>query len=104
MSDQAILNEKHEVVLEPDFDKWGKWYRNRDARTVAQDRIGPRLVSTVFLGVDYSSGGGGPPLWFETMIFPSEDGDYQDMYETWDQAVAGHAMAVAFVKDRKEST
>lgn len=76
-------------------------------RIVAQDKIGKTLVSTVFLGIDHSFGGG-PPLLFETMIFPNHGnkpsknliGDkrfmesYMERYSTWDQAEAGHKRAV----------
>jgi hypothetical protein len=49
-------------------------------------------VSTVWLGLDHSFGYG-PPLIFETMIFPADgkfDELYQDRYTTMQQAREGH--------------
>jgi hypothetical protein len=51
-------------------------------------------VSTVFLGLDHSFGGG-PPVLFETMVFGMPDGsEYQDRYHTWQEAEAGHREVV----------
>lgn len=62
-------------------------------------------VSTVFLGLDHQYGSG-PPLVFETMIFPSENGDISDWGEVWadrystiDEAREGHAKAMQVVRD-----
>jgi len=61
-----------------------------DDRRVAFDTIAPGLdVSTVFLGLDHSIGGG-PPLLFETMVFRDGEGGDQWRYCTWDEAEAGH--------------
>jgi hypothetical protein len=65
------------------------------------------VVSTVFLGLDHRYGEGSP-LVFETMIFPSEDGEitdwcelFGDRYTTIEQARAGHADATQMVRDGK---
>lgn len=54
------------------------------------------MTAPVFLGLDHSFDDG-PPLIFETMVFPSES-DYADLdcerYSTPAQAVAGHAAMV----------
>ena len=49
-------------------------------------------VSTVFLMFDHNYGDDGDPILFETMIFPIDNYDSQDMerYCTWDEAVEGH--------------
>jgi hypothetical protein len=52
-----------------------------------------RYVSTVFLGLDHRLFGDGPPLIFETMIFP--DCDWCERCSTWTQAEAQHRLAVA---------
>ena len=56
-----------------------------------------RVVSTVFLALDHRHGEG-PPLLFETMVFPSE-GQWSelaaDRYSTHEEALAGHARHVA---------
>lgn len=63
-------------------------------------------VSTVFLGVDLGGvfrllgGGSIEPVTFETMVFGGNGGwtGYQQRYETWDDAKAGHDRIVAAVK------
>ena len=54
-------------------------------------------VSTVFLGLDHSFGGGTPIL-FETMIFGGEYDDYQERYHTLEEAQVGHEKAISLVK------
>ncbi len=82
----------HGVRLVSDS-RWATWYEtaNRDvAKTQINDDV---KVSTVFLGLDHSFGDG-PPLLFETMIFGGEHDQYQERFETWEQAEAGHQVAV----------
>lgn len=68
-------------------------------RHVAQTNVGPLHVSTVFLGLDHRLMGEGPPLLFETMIFPGDSsGEYQERCSTWDEAEAQHAEAVAHAR------
>lgn len=55
-------------------------------------------VSTVWLGLDHSLGFGGPPLIFETMVFPGDPNSGQgswteramDRYATREAALIGH--------------
>lgn len=58
-------------------------------------------VSTVDL-MFYHSFGGGPPLYYETMIFLNND-DFKDMYfnrySTRDEALKGHEELVADILD-----
>ena len=72
--------------------------RGMDNRRVAESTVGEMWVSTVFLGLNHSYHLGGPPLLFETMVFPSQD-NYSDMlcwrYSTKAEAEAGHAAVVA---------
>jgi hypothetical protein len=70
--------------------------RSGDDRRVAYTEFDDCRVSTVFLGIDHSFGDG-PPLLFETMVFPNnKDGleNWADMhcrrYSTWEEAEAGH--------------
>lgn len=50
-------------------------------------------ISTVFLGLNHSWDEG-KDSWFETMIFGSpKDQEYQERYETWEQAEVGHRRA-----------
>jgi len=56
-------------------------------------------ISTIFLGLDYSSFIGGPPILFETMIFGIKDDSYQWRYTTWEAAEKGHKYAVNLAKN-----
>lgn len=72
-------------------------------RSVQHTIIGAHRISTVFLALDHNYADKGPvPVLFETMIFNDVGceayADYQTRYSTWDDAVAGHAVAVAKVK------
>ena len=66
-------------------------------RRVALDVVGDATVSTVHLTFDHSMGSGPPVLW-ETMVFGGEHDQWTDRYTSLEDAVAGHAAAVAMVK------
>jgi hypothetical protein len=54
-------------------------------------------VSTVWLGLDYSFSGEGPPIIFETRVFPARDNWrelYMDRYSTPEEAEEGHQRMV----------
>ncbi len=98
MNMNKYILDGHTPVVEPDLLTWGRWFNDGERRRVADSEpVKGVRVSTVFLGLDHSFGSEGPPLLFETMIFGGEHNDYQDRYATWDEAVAGHAKAVALV-------
>lgn len=84
-----ILN-GHDPELCSDPYKWGAWFETAD-RKVALDNIGDAAVSTVFLSVDHSFMGEGPPTLFETMVFGGELDQEQGRYGTWREAEIGHA-------------
>lgn len=87
----------HETAPCSAFEAMQERTKNSSGWIVAKTQVGPMEVSTVFLGLDHSYGGGGPPLLFETMIFCSQefgDGEYQKRCSTWDEAVVMHAKAV----------
>ena len=100
MTDKYILDGKEPVPC-GDLLEWGRWLETAD-RHVAQDRIGPYRVSTVFLGLDHSFGCG-PPLLFETMIFgPGFDRDeYQERCATWEEAEEMHIKALDVARSRQ---
>ena len=100
MNDKYILD-GHTPVAEPDFNKWGTWFRSAD-RHVARDTIGDKDVSTVFLGIDHDFTGEGKPVLFETMIFP--DCDDAVRYHTWEEAEAGHKKIVEKLRKRMKKT
>lgn len=72
-------------------------------RRVARDTTPDgKVVSTVWLGIDHAFSGG-PPLIFETMVFPSED-DFHELdgmrYSTEEEARAGHLAMVVKWSDK----
>jgi len=91
-----MLDEEHNLVPCEDLLTWARWFDTAD-RVVAQTELpNGYFVSTVFLGLDHNFLRG-PPLVFETMVFP--DGE-QRRYGTWAEAEAGHAIVVALTEDR----
>jgi hypothetical protein len=97
VSDRYILDDDGNCGAEPDLMRWAKWLETAD-RHLARDDIGFDVwVSTVFLGLDHSFGGGPPVLW-ETMIFGGPHDQYQDRHTSRDDALAGHAAAVALAR------
>lgn len=70
------------------------------SNSVANDHVDGMRVSTVFVGVDMGYGDG-PPLIYETMVFPEDSWDeqYCDRYATEQDALVGHAKAIQWVKD-----
>jgi hypothetical protein len=79
-------------VAEPDVSKWGAWFEQAN-RTVADMVTEQVRVSTVFLGIDHSFGGG-EPLLYETMIFGGKEDGYQKRYSTRENALVGHGRAL----------
>ena len=94
---QYVLDANGKPVPEPDVLKWAKWFETAE-RHVANDKVFGVHISTVFLGVDYSSPFGGPPVLWETMIFGGPHDQYQERYISRKDAIAGHAKAVAMVR------
>lgn len=73
---------------------------DRKKLRIAEDTVDGYWVSTVWLGLNHAFGEG-PPLIFETMVFPQKDGEvtdwgerYADRYSTEEQALAGHSRIV----------
>lgn len=84
----------HEPVPCEDITTWANWLETAH-RHVAEDTTpGGARVSTVFIGIDHNWEGG-TPLLFETMIFGGPEDTFQDRYSSWDEAVSGHAKALA---------
>jgi hypothetical protein len=66
-------------------------------RILACDSIDDQcFVSTIVL--PFNHGIHEDPLFFETMIFNGPHDGFMDRYATYDEAVAGHAKAVAMAK------
>jgi hypothetical protein len=106
----------HDVVPEPDLDRWGQWmienkyrYRQKDPEgmdpcRVGSDHVGGVWVSTTFLGLDCGYLDEGPPIVFETMLWvesPEADGVLDALewrYATWEEAESGHAHVLAWIR------
>ena len=92
MTDKYILEGKTPKPID-DILEWAMWFETAD-RFVANITLPNKVqVSTVFLGLNHSFGGGTPIL-FETMIFGGKHNEYQERYATWEEAEAGHLRAV----------
>ena len=94
-----ILDDKGNIVEEPDAMKWARWYEKAE-RHVADEKIGDSRISTVFLGLDHNySGRGGPVVW-ETMVFGGPlDREEDRCAGNREQAEAMHARMVQRVKE-----
>lgn len=88
--------------------EWAEKHADFAYKLVAQHWVRGWMVSTVWLGLDHSFNPlrKGPPVIFETMIFPPGDeagedgvwsGEYQERYATEAAAQAGHDRALAAV-------
>lgn len=75
--------------IEParDLLAWARWFETAD-RHIGDEQIGACRVSTIFLGIDHSFGGG-PPVLFETMVFTDDSGA-----ESWSERCCTHAEAL----------
>lgn len=91
-----ILDDQKNPVRCDSMEQWGDFIRVPDNKIVASSEFGDARVSTVFLGMDHSFGGG-LPLLFETMIFGGKHDGYQERYHTWAEAEAGHDVACGIV-------
>lgn len=98
MPGKYILKDRRPVEIE-DTIEWAKEFEKMGDKTVAKTQVSPEvLVSTVFLGLCHRFGLGGPPILFETMVLGGRaDGD-REMYQTWDEAEAGHEKMVEQVR------
>ena len=96
MSDKYILEGKVAIPTD-DTIAWTTNFEDSDNRRVDRTELENGIVvSTVFLGLNHNFGDG-PPLLFETMVFPSKtDGSEIDCerYSTWEEAESGHQRMV----------
>jgi hypothetical protein len=87
-------------------------------RLLDQTELATCWISTVFLGLDHRLSDSGPPLVFETMVFPSRRNLSEidaDRYTTREEALAGHkrfveqhtseleVLSKAYAKPKKEA-
>lgn len=71
-------------------------------KVVKQEHVGPYWVSTIWVGIDYNFGMGGPPLIFETMVFGDTDDLSMDLdchrWTTEQHAREGHEEIVTLIR------
>lgn len=81
----------HEVRGVFDIREWGATFELQNRIVMRTKLIDGSIISTVFLGIDHSMIGRGPPILFESALMPS-DGPIEvvDRYATWAEAEAGH--------------
>lgn len=88
-----------------DMMEWCKLFEDFNYKVVQQDKLpNGKFVSTVWLGLDHQFGNG-PPLIFETMIFPkkgSVDEEYCERYSTLEEAIKGHRKALEIAQTETE--
>ena len=92
------------------MEEYARLSTDPDYKRIASSRGSGRWVSTVWLGLNHNYVEGGPPLIFETMVFPeSQSGavDYSEIdterYSTEEEARTGHermARDHAYVLDK----
>lgn len=75
-----------------------------DNRVVRTSLPNGRVVSTVWLGIDHSFGQAGPPVIFESMVFPPGSMSELDCrrYSTEELARQGHAELVQEWTEKEE--
>lgn len=95
-----ILDEKDNPQPCEDLELWGRWFE-RSRRQIALDYIGPWMISTVFLALDYSFSSRPeddpllyqPMLW-ESMVFEVKGSDLESLtmrrYRSREAALVGH--------------
>lgn len=96
------------------WEQWAVLAEDDDYRRVDLTEVGPYVVSTVWLGLDHSYLGQGPPVIFETMVFTRsawydetdrDDPDHEPLWEmdarrysTLSEAQEGHSETVLLVQ------
>lgn len=84
---------------------WASLFDMYEYRKIGSTRLGDGDlavdVSTVWLGNDMNFSGVGPPIIFETMIFSDnrDDLNYCEWYATYEDALAGHELAVQWARE-----
>lgn len=73
--------------------EWGKLFEDRKYKILKQETLpSGKFISTVWLGMDHNFGGG-EPLIFETMVFPTKANYMEEIcerYSTEEEALLGH--------------
>lgn len=93
-----IMNEDGSVREGYNLREWAESFEISN-RIIQKTKIGKVEVSTVFLGLDHSYGGG-PPQLFETMVFGGKLDHETVRYATLEDAKVGHMKMVWQVRAR----
>lgn len=97
-SDYYILKHRQIIIIDAK-NQFNKWYRCFYHRKIRTKMVNGFFISTVFLAIAYNPNSKGPPLLFETMIFPEKESDYYiTRCATHRQALHMHRAAVDYVK------
>jgi hypothetical protein len=79
--------------------EWGEKMRDIAYRRIDFDEVEHLEVSTVWLGLDHSTGSG-PPVIFETRVFGDGEPCVQRRYVTLAEAKSGHVEIVRDLRNR----
>lgn len=90
--------ESHEVITVDDPCVWRRWVEGAD-RIVNETEIGDACVCTCFVSLPAKRGASDPALVFQTVVFGGRLDWAYTRYATWDEAVLGHALMVAWVQE-----
>lgn len=96
-----ILDTHKRPIAMSDVIEWAEWMGTHEhEHLLAEDLIGETRVSTIFLGYACWPTEFHPdsPILWETMIFGGPYDRDQFRYMSHDEAMAGHAAAVALVR------
>lgn len=96
-----ILRNKVPVKAVSMMDEWFEFESDFEKnKRIGRDEGDGWDVSTVFLSMDHNFSLSGLPVVFETLIRmkDSDDGEYITRYHHYEDAEAGHKMAVALMK------
>jgi hypothetical protein len=88
MGDGTYYDRKGKLITQ---DEWTRLFANKKYQILKQTKVGDRLVSTVWLGMNHNFGWGKKPLIFETLVlddnYSEDDGT---RYSSESAARRGH--------------
>jgi hypothetical protein len=97
-----LLDDDKNPVHIDDPVTWGRGFEKLN-RFVARDEVDGVAISTVFLGIDHSFLGIGPPILWETMIFGGPMNHEMWRYSSLQDALDGHASVLEKVRNQENA-
>ena len=90
-----------DVIEEPDYDKWARWYQGsfERVRRVASTETRYGTISTTFLGMTMTLSAADAPRLFETRVEGGWLNGQRQHYATFAEAETGHQVWVARVRE-----